>query len=209
VFANTVSGRKDAAGLETKIALWNYAGDDLYSMFARSPRIVNRMEQMLGGEVYLYHMKMNYKEPFIGGAWEWHQDYGYWYNNGCLLPLMASCLISVSPANKENGCLQVLRCSQEIGRIEHGKTGDQTGADLERVNVALERMELVYGECEPGDAIFFHGNLLHRSDANLSPNPRWSLICCYNAARNDPYKESKHPGYSPLAKVSATAVRDW
>ena len=88
-------------------------------------------------------------------------------------------------------------------------TGDQTGADLERVNVALERMELVYGECEPGDAIFFHGNLLHRSDANLSPNPRWSLICCYNAARNDPYKESKPPGYTPLAKVSATAVRDW
>ena len=32
-------------------------------MFARSQRIVDRMEQALGGEVYLYHMKMMLKEP--------------------------------------------------------------------------------------------------------------------------------------------------
>ena len=135
-FANSVYGRKDAAGNETKLALWNHAGDDLYSMFARSERIVDRMEQALGGEVYLYHMKMMLKEPKVGGAWEWHQDYGYWYHNGCLLPLLASCLIAVSRANKANGCLQVLRGSHLMGRIDHGKTGDQTGADMERVNVA-------------------------------------------------------------------------
>ena len=22
------------------------------------------------------------------GAWEWHQDYGYWYDYGCLVPSM-------------------------------------------------------------------------------------------------------------------------
>jgi ectoine hydroxylase len=96
-----------------------------------------------------------------------------------------------------------------MGRIEHGKTGDQTGADLERVNAALERLELVYVECQPGDAIFFDSNLLHRSDANQADYPRWSLICCYNAARNDPYKESRHPRYSKLAAVTQTAIRDW
>ena len=54
---------------------------------------------------------------------------------------------------------------------------------------------------EPGDALFFHCNLLHRSDQNRSEHPRWSMICCYNAARNDPYKESHHPRYTPLRKV--------
>ena len=96
-----------------------------------------------------------------------------------------------------------------MGRIEHGKTGDQTGADMEMVDAALERMELVYIEAEPGDALFFHCNLLHRSDQNRSPNPRWSLICCYNAARNNPYKESRHPRYSPLAKVADAAIKHW
>lgn len=202
-------GRRDSTGRETKLALWNAAGEDLYSMFARNPRIVDPMEQVLGGEVYLYHMKMNMKEPRVGGAWEWHQDYGYWYNNGCLFPTMASCMIAVTPSNKANGCLQVLRGSHLMGRIDHGKTGDQTGADMERVNAALERMELLYVESDPGDALFFHGNLLHRSDQNLSDTARWSLICCYNAKANDPYKESKHPRYTPLAKVPSDAILRW
>ncbi len=207
--ASGAYGRKDATGKETKLALWNKAGEDLYSMFARCPRIVDRMEQALGGEVYLYHMKMMLKEPRVGGAWEWHQDYGYWYNNGCLYPLLASCLIAVTPSSKANGCLQVLRGSHRLGRIDHGKTGDQTGADMERVTAALERLELVYVEALPGDALFFDSNLLHRSDANLSDDPRWSLICCYNAKANDPYKESKHPGYTPLAKVADDAIGQW
>src|SRR5258708_1256874 len=96
-----------------------------------------------------------------------------------------------------------------MGRIEHGKTGDQAGADLERVEAARQRLELVYVECEPGDALFFHCNLLHRSDQNRSPNSRWSLICCYNAARNDPYMESRHPRYMPLAKVADSAIKQW
>lgn len=208
-FASQLYGRKDASGKETKLALWNTAGEDLYSMFARSPRVVDRMEQALGGEVYLYHMKMMLKEPRVGGAWEWHQDYGYWYGNGCLFPLLASSLIAVTRANRANGCLQVLRGSHLMGRIDHGKTGDQTGADLERVNAALQRLELVYCECEPGDAIFFDSNLLHRSDSNNSDDPRWSLICCYNARRNDPYKDSRHPRYTPLSKVGGEAIRQW
>ena len=96
-----------------------------------------------------------------------------------------------------------------MGRIDHGKTGDQTGADMERVEAALARLELVYVECEPGDAIFFDSNLLHRSDANTADEPRWSLICCYNARRNDPYKDSRHPRYTPLSKVGDEAVRNW
>lgn len=203
------AGRKDATGQVTKLTLWNTAGDDLYGMFSRSPRIVDRMEQILGGEVYHYHTKMMLKEPRVGGAWEWHQDYGYWYNFGCLYPLLASCLIAVDRATVENGCLQVLVGSHLLGRVEHGKTGDQTGADMEVVAAATERMELVHVEANPGDALFFHCNLLHRSDQNFSENPRWSLICCYNAARNDPYKESRHPRYTPLSKVPADAIKNW
>ena len=55
--------------------------------------------------------------------------------------------------------------------------------------------------------LFFHANLLHRSDQNRSENPRWAMICCYNAARNDPYKEAHHPRYTPLKKVPDSAIR--
>jgi ectoine hydroxylase-related dioxygenase (phytanoyl-CoA dioxygenase family) len=166
------------------------------------------MERLLGDEVYHYHHKMILKEPRVGGAWAWHQDYGYWYNNGCLFPDLASCMIAVDRATRENGCLQVLQGSHRMGRIDHGQTGDQTGADPERVSAARERLELVHVELEPGSAIFFHSNLLHRSDQNKSDQPRWAFICCYNTRHNDPYKESRHPRYAALDVWPDERVRE-
>jgi len=200
-------GLDDGEGGLQRLALWNIEGDDMYSLVARSRRVVDNMEWLLGGEVYHYHSKMSIKEPFTGGAWAWHQDYGYWYQNGVLRPLLSSCFIAVDPNTRENGCMQVLKGSHEMGRVEHGRFGDQTGADPERVEEAKKILELVYVELEPGDALFFHCNLLHRSDQNRSPHPRWSLICCYNAARNNPYKESHHPRYHYLEKVDDGALK--
>lgn len=199
-------GRADGEGGTVRLTLWNHPGDSLYGMFARCERMVDSAEALLGGEVYHYHSKMILKEPKVGGAWAWHQDYGYWYQNGCLYPLMTSVAIAVDAATHANGCMQLLKGSHHMGRVEHRLTGEQTGADSEVVAAARERLELIYCELSPGDAMFFHCNVLHRSDRNDSDDPRWSLICCYNAARNDPFKDSHHPRYSPLTKVSDRAI---
>ena len=119
---------------------------------------------------------------------------------------MTSAYIAVDRANRENGCLQVIRGSHRLGRIEHVLTGDQAGAAMERVQEILKRLDLVYVEMELGDTLFFHANLLHRSDQNHSEHPRWSMICCYNAASNDPYKESHHPRYTPLVEVPDQSI---
>lgn len=190
--------RSDSQGGTTTLSLSNDLGDSLYAAVVRQQRVAGNMARLLGDEVYHYHHKMMLKEPFVGGAWEWHQDYGYWYDFGCLYPTMASCFIAVDRATRENGCLQVIPGSHLLGRMNHMKVGGQTGADPERVAAVIERLPIEHIEMEPGDGLFFHGNLLHRSDQNTSPNPRWSLICCYNTKTNDPYKESRHPSYSPL-----------
>jgi ectoine hydroxylase len=201
-------GKGDGEGGTIRLSLWNHPGDSIYGMFARCETVVNSAEKLLEGEVYHYHSKMIMKDAKVGGAWAWHQDYGYWYQNGVLFPLLTSASIAVDPATRENGCLQVLRGSHHLGRIDHVLTGDQAGADLERVHEAQKRLETVYVEMDPGDVLFFHANLLHRSDQNRSDNPRWSMICCYNAARNDPYKEAHHPRYTPLSKVPDSAIRE-
>ena len=196
----------DLKGGLSKISLRNDLRDDIYSAIVRCRRVVDTMEALLCGEVYHYHHKMTIKEPFVAGAWEWHQDYGYWYNNGCLFPYMGSCMVAVDRATRDNGCMQVIKGSHLMGRIQHGSVAGQTGADMERVNHALERLELVHCELAPGTALFFHCNTLHYSGPNQSPNPRWAFIACYNAARNNPYKESGHPRYSPLEKLPDEAV---
>ncbi|SKB82728.1 phytanoyl-CoA dioxygenase family protein [Dyadobacter psychrophilus] len=191
--------RTDAAGLKTKLALWYALDESIYSKFARSERIVNAVEQILDGKAAHYHSKLMQKEPRTGGAWEWHQDYGYWYkNNGFLLPEMLSVITALTPATKENGCLQMIRGSHKMGRVEHGFSGEQVGADMEKVTEALKIMPLDYLEMGAGDTAFFHCNVLHASAANLSDHPRWSIITAYNLASNKPYKDVHTSSYTPI-----------
>ena len=130
-------GRDDGEGGRVRLAVWNQPGDSLYGMVARCARVVDSMEALLGGEVYHYHSKMILKEPRVGGAWAWHQDYGYWYHNGCLYPQMASVYIAVDPATRQNGCMQLLKGSHHMGRVEHTLVGEQTGADADVIHGRL------------------------------------------------------------------------
>jgi hypothetical protein len=201
-------GKDDGEGGRVRLSLWNHPGEGIYGMFARCRRIVDACEQILDDEVYHYHSKMIMKDAKVGGAWTWHQDYGYWYQNGVLFPDLVSVFIAVDPSTRENGCLQAIAGSHRLGRIDHLYAGQQAGADRDRVEEILKRLPLVHVEMSPGDALFFHPNLLHRSDRNTSEHPRWSMICCYNARHNDPYKEAHHPRYTPLSKVDDRMIRE-
>ncbi len=191
------------------LTIWNYPSDDLFGKFSTNERIVRPMEEYLEDEVYHYHSKIIWKKPGEGG-FDWHQDYGYWYHNACLYPNMASCAIMLDRATKENGCLKVLRGSHKVGRIGHGvsDTPEQT-ADMERIRELEKRHESVYIEAEPGDALFFHANLLHSSDANNSNQSRRTLIVCFNTKSNNPYKESGHASYTPLKVSSSKDIMEY
>jgi len=187
--------------------MWNQLDDDVFGMISRSRRVVDRMEQLLEGEVYHYHSKVNMKEPHESGRWVWHQDYDYWYYRGCLLPDMGSCFIALDRCTAENGCLQVMRASHLMGRLDHvDASSSQRAADPARVEQVLQRLDVVTCELEPGDAVFFHANTLHSSGPNTSDQERWVMLCCYNTARNDPYLLVDHPRYTPLDKVEDDKV---
>ena len=198
--------RHDADGNLTLLSLRNELGSDVFSATVRCERVAGTMAALLGGEVYHYHHKIMIKEPRVGGAWEWHQDYGYWYQNGCLWPDMASCLIAITKANLQNGWVEVVKGSHSLGRLDHVDVDDQVCADPDRVEQVLKRLPVVPLELEPGDGAFFHANLLHRSMKNTSEEARLSLINCYNTKRNDPFKEHHHPGYTPMASLTDEAV---
>ncbi|MEM8966740.1 MAG: phytanoyl-CoA dioxygenase family protein [Bacteroidota bacterium] len=196
----------DSSGLRTKLALWYTPQDDIYGLYSRSARMVEAAEMILDGTVGHYHSKLMQKEPKKGGAWEWHQDYGYWYNNGFLYPEMVSIMLALTEATRENGCMQVLKGTHRMGRVEHNITGEQVGAQMEKVEEAMKQHELVYVELQPGDALFFHCNLLHRSNANLSDHSRWSLISVYNKITNKPYKDEPASCHTPIEKVADDAL---
>jgi hypothetical protein len=199
--------RPDTQGGGTRISLWNRAGNSVYGLAARTARMVDTAEALIGEPVYHFQSKLTAKDPFGGGAWEWHQDYGYWYYNGCLRPDMLSMMIALDRSDRTNGCLQVIRGSHRLGRIDHLQvTEKQNSADPTRLEHILARHEVVHCELDPGDALIFHANTLHRSDQNQSPNRRWTLIICYNAVANDTVTRDDDRYYVPLDKVGDDAV---
>jgi ectoine hydroxylase-related dioxygenase (phytanoyl-CoA dioxygenase family) len=198
----------DQSGKSTKLTLWFTPGDDTYGLLVRSQSMVNAVQTLLGeGEVCHFHSKLMQKEPKVGGAWEWHQDYGYWYKNGFLYPeAMISVMVALTEATVENGCLQVLKGTHKMGRFEHLFAGEQQGADMPFVEEALKTCERVHVELKPGDVLFFHSNLLHMSDANLSDKPRWSLISAYNMSYNKPFREKNMSCITPVQTVPDDAI---
>jgi phytanoyl-CoA hydroxylase len=202
----------DQSGKKTKLTLWYNPGDDAFGLLTRSKRMVEATGRLLEGDsaVCHFHSKLMVKEPRVGGAWEWHQDYGYWYKNEFLFPdQLMSVMVAITAANKANGCLQVIGGSHKLGRIEHGFAGEQVGASQHYVDLALRTMPLVYVELESGDALFFHSNLLHRSAANLSEKARWSLISCYNRQTNTGYNEPNGSATTAVLTVPDEALLEW
>jgi ectoine hydroxylase-related dioxygenase (phytanoyl-CoA dioxygenase family) len=208
VLQNNAFDLNDQSGKRTRLTLWFTPGEDTFGLLTRSKGLIEAVQALQGeGEVCHFHSKLLQKEPRVGGSWEWHQDYGYWYKNGFLYPdAMISVMLALSEATQVNGCLQVLKGSHKMGRFEHLFAGEQQGADLPFVEEALRICEKVYVELEPGDVLFFHSNLLHMSEANLSDKPRWSLISAYNLRYNVPFREKNTSCITPVQVVPDDAI---
>lgn len=182
--ANGTRGLADASGKKAGLAIWYDISDDIWGAASSCPRIVHNVNILLRDAACFFHGKVMMKEARSGGAWEWHQDYGYWYQDGYAFPRMLSAFVALDEATRENGCLQVLRGSHKLGRLEHGGIGAQQAANSERIEGVEPLFERVQCTMKPGSVLFFDSNLLHSSSANESDFPRRAFIICYNAASN-------------------------
>jgi ectoine hydroxylase-related dioxygenase (phytanoyl-CoA dioxygenase family) len=181
---SNVSEVDDKKGKKVRLAFWDNLTGDIWSAASTSPLIVNNIRILMGEDICFYHGKVALKEAYTGGAFEWHQDYGYWYNGGFMYPHMMSAFVALDPSTLTNGCLRVIKGSHKLGRIEHKHVAGQIVADPERIALIEDRLETIDCEMPSGSVLFFDCNLLHSSAANESPNHRRSIITCYTAAGN-------------------------
>jgi hypothetical protein len=195
-----------AGGIGTRLVNRSGLSDDIYSAYGRSSRIVGRAEQLFGERLrHFYHLNMQ-KEPNTGG-WQYHQDYGYHYRE-FLYPRFVSVMLALNSATKENGCLRVVPGSNLLGRLEHQQSGSQLITDPKRLAFVLEEMDEAYCELDPGDAMFFDGNILHASGPNVSDTPRWSMIYAYVPESNTCILDQipKGLGGSPVEQLDDVGV---
>lgn len=123
------------------------------------------------------------KQPEIGGKVPPHQDSTFLYTNP---PSAVGFWIALEDATVENGCLSFAKGSHRrtpvqsrFVRKEKGGTGfeDVQGSkfpeDLMVDERRVEEEEYELGEVKAGTLVLIHGNLLHKSEKNLSEKSRF------------------------------------
>ena len=157
----------------------------------RSEPIAGPVEQIFGGDAYVFHSKLNYKESFEGTVWLWHQDYGYWRYDG-VSNRLSSALVMLGPNTRENGCLLLVKGSHRWGVLDH-YSDEVTTSYKQWCIVPEELREHIKDEAmitpiegEAGDVCFFDCQIVHGSNHNFSPANRYSLIYAFAAMDNVP-----------------------
>ena len=82
-----------------------YDQHETFRALAHDPRLLDKIESLIGGDFNLQHSKLNMKPAKVGSPVEWHQDMAYFpHTNDDLV----TTLVYLDDATEENGCLQVL-----------------------------------------------------------------------------------------------------
>ena len=126
------------------------------------------------------------KQPEIGGRVPPHQDSTFLYTNP---PSAVGFWIALEDASVGNGCLSFARGSHRRTPVRERFVRKEGGDGTEFVDVegqiwpeGMEREERVdegreeeyeLGEVKAGTLVLIHGNLLHKSERNLSGNSRF------------------------------------
>ncbi len=139
------------------------------------PRLMDILEE-LGGEPQFACQSMYYFKPPQARGQAWHQDNYY------LLVKPGTCLaawIAMDPSDMGNGGLQVFQGTQnhEVVCPEAADPSTSYFGDLVSPPPAAQPVPLTLN---PGDALFFNGNVIHGSMPNVSKTRfRRSLIFHY------------------------------
>lgn len=185
-------------------------GSHMTNAVARSlsqhPAIVEPAMQILKSEIYIYQFKINAKAASGGDLWEWHQDYIFWRNeDGMGTPSVVNAVVFLDEVNEFNGPLILLPGSHKEGVIDIAAKNDALAlyqdspawisnltADLKYAlnKHIMAGLAVKYGMTAPkgpaGSILFFHGNLVHGSAANMSPYDRTIALVTFNSVENVP-----------------------
>ena len=204
-------------GADTQaMALWTQKGNSAYDLLPAIPRLYEPTRQLLGEEPFHWHTKFIFKAPRTGAPWKWHQDYGYWHNDGCLTSNLLSVMVFVDEARPDNGCLTLMPGAHKLGRMEHvpiesGTDGKQIGMPDSNIETLKKHYPLKPLVGKSGGVAFWHSNVPHASAANTSAHPRLAVIVAYNALSNVPV-DGKGDGQGkplPIEPVADDAILTW
>ncbi|WP_206098474.1 phytanoyl-CoA dioxygenase family protein [Paenibacillus montanisoli] len=151
--------------------------DPFWLRLVADPRLLDIAEQFIGPDIALFASSYFNKKAFEGEAVLWHQDGVYWP----LEPMNVVTLwLAVDDSTPENGCLRVIPGSHKLDLKEYFVNKEVPNAlesqiDLKHVDES-QAVDLIL---KAGSVSIHHPNIIHGSNANLSPHRRCGLTIRY------------------------------
>jgi len=175
-----------------------HRSNELMRRLAAHPAIVDIVEQLLGGSVYIHQSRINYKSGFRGKEFYWHSDFETWHvEDGLPGMRTVSCSISLTPNTPHNGPLMLIPGSHHrfvscVGQTpdnhyKHSLRRQQLGVpDEQSLTKLVNEFGLVAPTGPVGSVTFFDCNTMHGSSSNITPLPRSNIFIVYNSVDNKP-----------------------
>lgn len=202
----------------------------IFDNLSKIEKLVQPAEQLIGNPVYIHQYKINRKIGLKGDRWEWHQDFPYWHlDDGILAPELVSVMIYLQDTDASNGALMLIPKSHELGivKFEHKESIEQFGnyvdnfkseSHLSSLNSNIkftiehsilkqiaEKNGIVTASGQKGTVVFFHGNIFHASNMNITPFDRDAVLITYNSIYNQP-QNKKNPRPEYLCSTNCTPI---
>jgi phytanoyl-CoA hydroxylase len=188
---------KLAPGGHTPRRLLNaFARDAVFRKWARSPGVVQRLQQMIGSDDIMvsqnHHNCIMTKHPGFSSVTSWHQDIRYWSFDQ---PELVSVWLALGEETPNNGGLLLIPGSHQ-SQLERGRFDAAMflRTDLPENNELIDAA--IPAHLQAGDALFFHCRTFHAAGQNSSGRVKKSLVYTYHSADNRPIPETRsdnHP----------------
>lgn len=171
---------------------------ELFDRLSRDSRILDKVRQILGGDVYIHHSRINIKRGLHGKAFPWHSDFETWHaEDGLPRSRCLTAWVMLTENSEFNGPLYLIPGSHKKYVSCAGKTPDSHYNDSLRKQEygspsmsAIEQLaresKMVGAYGKPGTLVFNEGNIMHGSPDNISHMPRTNIFFVYNSVYNTP-----------------------
>jgi phytanoyl-CoA hydroxylase len=179
------SSRAVAGGDTVRRLLDAQARDPVFAKASTAPALRHWMETYFGESVLMsraHHNCLMTKHPRYGSQTNWHRDIRYW---SFTREDLVTAWLALGHEGIPNGALSFVPGSHRMAFdpdcFDESKFFRADRADNAAIIRTMESPLLA-----PGDAVFFHCNVLHSAGKNFSDAIKFSLVFTYHGQSNEP-----------------------
>ena len=177
-----------------------YDRDAVFRDWARDPRVLVKLRQLIGEPVCLtlaHHNCVMTKHPRYGTATGWHRDIRYW---SFTQPKLICVWLALGDEVASNGSLQFIPGSHRV------PIAPERLDDLDFLRPELPENQAFFRqgkavELHQGDVLFFHSLLFHAAGVNSSGQIKNSVAFAYHGCSNQPLPDTRSAA-SPDLRVT-------